>query len=119
PTAPTGSNVVRGQQNLVDAVARTISYAQADTGKRYTLNPRVATLMVRPRGFHLVERHCLVDDRPVPGMLFDFGLYLFHNAHALVHAGGGPYFYLPKMQSHLEARIWNDVFLHAVVTLVL
>src|SRR4029077_21121630 len=84
-----------------------------DTGKRYALNPRVATLMVRPRGFNLVERHCLAGDRPVPAMLFDFGLYLFHNAHALVRSGTGPYFYLPKMQSHLEARLSNNVFIHA------
>jgi malate synthase len=112
-TSPTWANVVGGQANLMDAVRRTISYEQPDTGKRYTLKPELATLMVRPRGFHLPERHCLVDDRPAPGMLFDFGLYLFHNAEALAKAGTGPYFYLPKMQSHLEARLWNDVFLHA------
>src|SRR5437660_4591106 len=93
--SPTWSNVVRGQVNLMDAVRRTISYAQPDTGKRYALESRVATLMVRPRGFHLVERHCLVDERPAPAMLFDFGMYLFHNAQALAAAGTGPYFYLP------------------------
>src|SRR6266851_102446 len=101
----------------MDAVRRTISYEQPGTGKRYTLNPTTATLLVRPRGFHLVERHCLVDDRPAPGMLFDFGMFLFHNAEALARARTGPYFYLPKMQSHLEARLWNDVFLHAQAAL--
>src|SRR5438067_1870334 len=78
--SPTWSNVVRGQINLSDAIRRTISYQQPDTGKRYSLNPHVATLMVRPRGFHLAERHCVIDDRPIAAMLFDFGLYLFHNA---------------------------------------
>jgi len=115
--SPTWPNVVRGQNNLIDAVRRTISFEQAGTGKRYTLNPRIATLMVRPRGFHLLERHCLVDDSPVPAMLVDFGLYLFHNAEALVAGGTGPYFYLPKMQSHLEARLWNDIFVHAQTAL--
>ena len=112
-TSPTWANLVTGQANLMDAVRRTIAYENPDTGKRYALNPQVATLMVRPRGFHLPERHCVVDGRPAPGMLFDFGLYLFHNAEALAKAGTGPYFYLPKMQSHLEARLWNDLFLHA------
>jgi malate synthase len=112
-TSPTWANLVTGQANLMDAVRRTISYANPDTGKRYALNPQLATLMVRPRGFHLPERHCLVDGKPAPGMLVDFGLYLFHNADALAKAGTGPYFYLPKMQSHLEARLWNDVFLSA------
>jgi malate synthase len=111
--SPTWANVVAGQANLMDAVRRTITYEQPETGKRYTLNGEVATLMVRPRGFHLVEKHFLVDGRPAPAMLFDFGIYLFHNADALARAGTGPYFYLPKMQSHLEARIWNDVFLYA------
>ena len=111
--SPTWANVVRGQANLIDAVRRTISYMAPGTGKRYTLNPRIATLMVRPRGFHLPERHCLVDERPAPAMLFDFGLFFFHNAEALRRNGTGPYFYLPKMQSHLEARLWNDVFVRA------
>ncbi len=115
--SPTWANLVGGQANLMDAVRRTISYEQPGTGKRYTLNPTTATLLVRPRGFHLVERHCLVDDRPAPGMLFDFGMFLFHNAEALARARTGPYFYLPKMQSHLEARLWNDVFLHAQAAL--
>jgi malate synthase len=116
-TSPTWSNVVSGQANLIDAVRRTISYENPDTGKRYKLNPEIATLMVRPRGFHLPERHCMVDGRPAPGMLFDFGLYMFHNAEALAAAGTGPYFYLPKMQSHLEARLWNDVFVYAQTAL--
>ena len=112
-TSPTWANIVGGQANLIDAVRRTISYSQPDTGKQYTLNPRVATLMVRPRGFHLPERHFEVDGEPAPGMLFDFGMFLFHNAAALRDSGTGPYFYLPKMQSHLEARLWNEIFLHA------
>jgi malate synthase len=112
-SSPTWSNVVSGQANLIDAIRRTITYESPETGKRYALNPKLATLMVRPRGFHLPERHCLVDGRPAPGMLFDFGLFLFHNAEALAKAGTGPYFYLPKMQSHLEARLWNEVFVYA------
>jgi malate synthase len=111
-TSPTWANLVGGQANLMDAVRRTISY-ESDAGKRYALTPPLATLMVRPRGFHLPEVHFVVDGRPAPGMLFDFGLYLFHNAQALKDAGTGPYFYLPKMQSHLEARLWNEIFLHA------
>jgi malate synthase len=116
-TSPTWSNVVSGQANLIDAVRRTISYENPDTGKRYKLNPAISTLLVRPRGFHLPERHFLVDGQPAPGMLFDFGIYLFHNAEALAAAGSGPYFYLPKMQSHLEARLWNDVFVYAQTVL--
>jgi malate synthase len=116
-TSPSWANLVTGQANLIDAVRRTITYENPDTGKRYALNPQVATLMVRPRGFHLPERHLMVDGRPAPGMLFDFGMYLFHNAAALAANGTGPYFYLPKMQSHLEARLWNDVFLHAQAAL--
>src|SRR3954464_9551357 len=111
-TSPTWSNVIDGQGNLIDAVRRTISY-ESEAGKRYALKPPLATLMVRPRGFHLPEVHFIVDDRPAPGMLFDFGLYFFHNVKALLDAGTGPYFYLPKMQSHLEARLWNDIFVHA------
>jgi malate synthase len=111
--SPTWANLVSGQANLMDAVRRTISYENPDTGKRYSLNPTIATLLVRPRGFHLPEPHLVVDGRPAPGMLVDFGLYFFHNAHALGQAGTGPYFYLPKMESHLEARLWNDVFVRA------
>jgi malate synthase len=115
-TSPTWANLVDGQANLMDAVRRTISY-ESDAGKRYTLKASLATLMVRPRGFHLPEQHLLVDGRPAPGMLFDFGLYFFHNARALIESGTGPYFYLPKMQSHLEARLWNEIFLHAQAAL--
>src|SRR3954469_14922335 len=111
-TSPTWENIVGGQANLMDAVRRTITY-ESDAGKRYALAPPLATLMVRPRGFHLPEKHVVVDGRPAPGMLVDFGLYLFHNAAALKEAGTGPYFYLPKMQSHLEARLWNEIFVHA------
>src|SRR5216117_1602203 len=107
--APTWDNNVRGQQNLRDAVAGTISYVSPE-GKRYALEARTATLMVRPRGWHLVEKHLLVDGRPISAALFDFGLAFFHNAAALIAKGSGPYFYLPKLESHLEARLWNDVF---------
>jgi malate synthase len=111
--APTWSNLVEGQENLVDAVEGTIEHVAPETGKVYRLRDQVATLMVRPRGWHLDEKHVLFGDRPVPAALFDFGLFFFHNARKLVAKGTGPYFYLPKMQSHLEARLWNDVFVHA------
>jgi len=110
--SPTWSNTVGGEANLIDAVRRTITF-ESDAGKRYSLNEKTAVLLVRPRGFHLPERHWMVDGRPAPGMLVDFGLYFFHNVDALRTAGTCPYFYLPKMQSHLEARLWNDVFIHA------
>jgi malate synthase len=115
--SPTWANVIGGQVNLMDAVRRTISYANPETGKQYALNAKTATRMVRPRGYHLPERHFLVDGRPAPGMLFDFGLFFFHNAQALIAAGTAPYFYLPKMQSHLEARLWNEIFVHAQAAL--
>jgi malate synthase len=111
--SPTWANLVEGQLNLMDAVRRSISMVVPDTGKRYALKDRVAVLFVRPRGWHLVERHLTVDGRAVPGALFDFGLFFFHNAKEQVVRGTGPYFYLPKMESYLEARLWNDVFLHA------
>ena len=107
--SPTWMNNLEGQANLRDAVAGTIGYVSPE-GKKYALNPQVATLLVRPRGWHLDERHFLVDGKPISGSLFDFGLYFFHNAKALIRKGTGPYFYLPKMESHLEARLWNDVF---------
>ena len=110
--SPTWQNNLEGQFNLRDAVEGTIGYVSPE-GKRYELNPRVATLMVRPRGWHLVERHFLVDGEPISGSLFDFGLFFFHNAKNLIRKGTGPYFYLPKMESHLEARLWNDVFCFA------
>ena len=108
-TSPTWKNQVEGQLNLRDAVCRTISFSSPE-GKQYKLNEKTATLMVRPRGWHLPEKHVLVDGKPISGSLFDFGLYFFHNAAELVKRGSGPYFYLPKMESHLEARLWNDVF---------
>jgi malate synthase len=107
--APTWHNMVDGQINLRDAVRRTIEF-QSPEGKAYRLKDQVAVLFVRPRGWHLIEKHLLVDGEPVAGGLFDFGLYLFHNAKELLSRGSGPYFYLPKMESHLEARLWNDVF---------
>lgn len=116
-TAPSWANVVDGQINLYDAVRREITYVDEARGKRYELGDDVATLLVRPRGWHLVEKHMVVDGAPVPAGLFDFGLYFFHNAKALLASGSGPYFYLPKLQSHLEARLWNDVFVHAQETL--
>lgn len=107
--SPTWSNLIEGHINLRDAIRRTIEYTSPE-GKQYRLNPQPAVLMVRPRGWHLDEKHMLVDGQPVPGGLFDFGLYFFHNAHELLRRGSGPYFYLPKLESHLEARLWNDVF---------
>jgi malate synthase len=111
--SPTWPNVLDGQQNLHDAVRRTIAHTDAQSGKSYALGERIAILFVRPRGWHLEERHLLVDGQPMSASLFDFGLYFFHNARELLARGTGPYFYLPKMESHLEARLWNDVFLHA------
>src|SRR5689334_6706174 len=110
--APTWENNVVGQRNLMDAVAGTISYVSPE-GKRYALAPTTATLLVRPRGWHLVEKHVDVDGAPISASLFDFGLAFYHNAAALIAKGSGPYFYLPKMESHLEARLWNDVFTFA------
>ncbi len=106
---PSWSNNIEGQINLRDAVNRTITYTSPE-GKHYRLNEQTAVLMVRPRGWHLVEKHVLVDGHPVSASLFDFGLYFFHNAHRLLEQGTGPYFYLPKLESHREARLWNDVF---------
>jgi malate synthase len=103
--SPTWANCVEGQSNLEDAVRRTIRYVQPETGKEYRLADRTATLVVRPRGWHLPEKRLLVDGEPVSASLFDFALYLFHNAHELVRRGTGPYFYLPKIESHLEARL--------------
>jgi malate synthase len=111
-SSPTWFNVIDGQRNLYDAVRRTITFQNPD-GREYTLNPETATLLVRPRGWHLDERHMTVDGEPVSGSLVDFGLYVFHNAQELIERGSGPYFYLPKLQSHREARLWNDVFNHA------
>ncbi|WP_102260948.1 malate synthase A [Mesobacillus jeotgali] len=111
-TSPTWEAIVEGQINLRDAVNRTISFENAN-GKKYQLNEKTAVLMVRPRGWHLEEKHVLLDGKPISGGLFDFAMYFFHNAKKLVEQGTGPYFYLPKMESHLEARLWNDVFVYA------
>jgi malate synthase len=112
-TSPTWENLIRGQLNLFDAIRRQIDFDDAQSGKRYALAEKTATLLVRPRGLHLPEKHVLLDGRPIPGCLVDFGLYFFHNARALAQAGSGPYFYLPKLESHLEARLWNDVLTFA------
>jgi malate synthase len=110
--SPTWANVVGGQAAILDAVRGTLTYESPD-GKSYRLGERVAQLVVRPRGWHLVESHVMVDDVPVSAALFDAGLYLFHNAAERVARGSGPYLYLPKLESHHEARLWNEVFLHA------
>jgi malate synthase len=112
-TTPTWVNLIEGQINLRDAIRRTIDFTDPDSRKRYRLGAKVATLLVRPRGWHLPEAHLVVDGQPMSGALFDFGLYVFHNARELIARGTGPYFYLPKLESHLEARLWNDVFLFA------
>ena len=111
-TAPTWFNVVDGQINLFDAIRRQIDFTDAN-GRRYEVGPVTPTILVRPRGWHLDERHLLLDGRPVPASFVDFGLYFFHNAQTLISRGAGPYFYLPKLESHLEARLWNDVFTFA------
>ena len=107
--APSWENVISGQANLRDAVARRIDFTSPE-GKRYALNEKVAVLFVRPRGWHLEEKHLLSAGKPIPGALVDFGLYLFHNHRELAARGTGPYFYLPKMESHREARLWAEVF---------
>ena len=112
-STPTWANMVEGQFNLADAVRRQIDYVDPTSGKSYKLNDKTAVLFVRPRGWHLLEKHMLVDGKPMSGSLFDFGFYFFHNAKEALARGTGPYFYLPKIESHLEARLWNDVFVHA------
>ena len=114
--SPTWANNLDGHVNLGDAIRRTITF-ESPEGKSYKLNEKIATLLVRPRGWHLNEKHFYVDGAQISGSLFDFGLYFFHNAKELVARGSGPYFYLPKMESHLEARLWNDVFNFAQDTL--
>ncbi|HEX4303986.1 MAG TPA: malate synthase A [Rhizomicrobium sp.] len=111
--APTWTNNLDGQINLKDRWHGSLDFTDAASGKHYTLGPKPAVLLVRPRGWHLPERHLTVDGVPISGSLFDFGLYFFHNAKAQIAAGSGPYFYLPKLESHLEARLWNDVFVAA------
>ena len=108
---PTWDNMVSGQANIMDAVRRSISFEQS--GKQYRLNDRTAVIIPRPRGWHLDEKHVLLEEKPVAGALFDFGLLFFHNAQELLARGSGPYYYLPKMESHLEARLWNDIFTRA------
>ncbi|MCB0046466.1 MAG: malate synthase A [Caldilineaceae bacterium] len=110
--SPTWENVIAGQINCSDAIRRTIEFQNPD-GKTYTLNEEIATLLVRPRGWHLNEKNVLVDDEEISGSLFDFGLYMFRNGAELLARGSGPYFYLPKLESHLEARLWNDAFVMA------
>lgn len=114
-SAPTWENVILGQLNLIDAYERRIDFTDPRSGKTYALKPaeELATVVMRPRGWHLAERHLTVDGTPVPGALVDFGLYFFHNARRLLDLGKGPYFYLPKTESHLEARLWNDIFVFA------
>jgi len=109
--APVWTQMLTGQVNLRDAILKKVDF-KAPNGKEYKLrtDKKLPTLIVRPRGWHLDEKHLLVDSEPISGSLFDFGLYFFHNAWELVKTGTGPYFYLPKMESHLEARLWNDVF---------
>jgi malate synthase len=110
--APNWDNTIQGQINLRDAINRSIDFVSPE-GKRYQLKPTIATLLVRPRGWHLHDKHVLIDDQPVPGGVLDFGLFMFHNAQRLIANGSGPYFYLPKLESHLEARLWNDLFVLA------
>ncbi|WP_312476403.1 malate synthase A [Neobacillus sp.] len=111
-TSPTWENIIEGQINLRDAVNRTISFENPN-GKKYVLNEETAVLFVRARGLHLEEKHVLLNGKPISGGFFDFGMYFFHNVKNLLARGSGPYFYLPKLESHLEARLWNDVFVYA------
>lgn len=111
--SPTWGNMIQGQINLMDRWANALDFTDAQSGKAYKLGKKPAVLLVRPRGWHLLEEHMRVDGAPVAGALFDFGLYFFHNAKAALAQKSGPYFYLPKMQSHQEARLWNDVFIQA------
>ena len=111
-STPSWTNLMDGQINLRDAIRKQVDFT-ADNRKKYSLNEKVAVLKVRPRGLHMEENHVLIDGEPISASLFDFGLYFFHNAWELVRRGSGPYFYLPKMESHLEAKLWNDVFIAA------
>ena len=110
---PTWGNLIEGQINLTDAIARKITYSDPASGKQYKLNQKTAVLFLRPRGWHLDEEHIVIDGKPMSGSLFDFRLYFFRNAKALLASGTGPYFDLPKIESHLEARLWNDVFTYS------
>jgi len=117
--SPTWENIILGQVNLRDAVNRTISFTNPGNGKQYRLNDKTATLIVRPRGWHLHEKHCLIDGEPVSASIFDFALYLANNHEALKNNHTGPYFYLPKLESHREARLWNDIFVAAQAQLAI
>ena len=112
-TSPTWDNQIEGQVNLKDRWAGALDFTDAKSGKHYALGDKPAVLLVRPRGWHLPEKHLTIDGAPISGGLFDLGLYLFHNAKAAIAQGSGPYFYLPKMESRLEARLWNEVFVYA------
>ena len=112
-SSPTWTNMIEGQINLRDANARKIDFTDPNNGKSYKLNDKIATLLVRPRGWHLDEAHVLVDGEPASGGIFDFALYFFHNVKQRLENGSGTYFYWPKMESHLEARLWNDIFVDA------
>ncbi len=114
--SPTWENLIEGQINMRDAARLTLAYTSPE-GKQYALKDKIATILARPRGWHMEEKHVLLDGRRLPASLFDWGLYFFHNAQALLARGSGPYFYLPKLESHLEARLWNDVFVHAQAAL--
>jgi malate synthase len=116
-TAPRWDNLIEGQVNMRDAIARTITFDDPSSGRSYALGEKPAVLLVRPRGWHLPEKHLLVDGEPVSGSLFDFGLFFFHNARRRVEQGGGIYLYLAKLEHYLEARLWEDVFTHAETTL--
>ncbi|KAK6453791.1 malate synthase 1, glyoxysomal [Scheffersomyces xylosifermentans] len=113
-SSPTWGNLINGQVNLYDAIRHQIDFVNKENGKLYKVidshDREIPTLLVRPRGWHMVEKHVLVDGEPISGSIFDFGLYFFHNAQELIHQGRGPYFYLPKMEHHLEAKLWNDIF---------
>ena len=115
--SPTWDNIINGQLNLRDAANKSITYMHPITNKEYKLNNNVATLMVRPRGWHLDEKNVLLNGEPISASIFDFGLYFYHNAHTLIKNGTGPYFYLPKLENHFEAKLWNDIFIEAQKTL--
>lgn len=112
-SSPTWENMIHGQKNMKDAMNKTITFENKSNGKKYALNEEVATLLVRPRGLHMTEKHVEIDGDQVSGSFFDFGLYFFHNAQEAINRGTGPYFYLPKLESYLEARLWNDIFIFA------
>ena len=111
-TAPSWFNIIDGQLNLFDAIRGNLEFTD-ESGKEYKVGGQTPTIVVRPRGWRLCEKHLTIDGRPLPAALIDFGLFFFHNAQALIDAGVGPYFYLPKLESHLEARLWNDIFVQA------